>query len=45
MTKHPVTMAVRALRAAKVSFAPHTYAWHPHGGTDRLEVPEFLPRR
>ena len=33
MPKHPVTMAVRALRAANVSFEPHTYAWHPHGGT------------
>ena len=31
--KHPVTMAVRALRAAKVDFVPHLYAWHPHGGT------------
>jgi Cys-tRNA(Pro) deacylase len=26
-------MAVRALRAANVSFEPHLYAWHPHGGT------------
>ena len=26
-------MAVRALRAAKVAFEPHSYAWHPHGGT------------
>jgi Cys-tRNA(Pro) deacylase len=26
-------MAVRALRAANVAFEPHTYAWHPHGGT------------
>jgi Cys-tRNA(Pro) deacylase len=32
-TKHPVTMAVRALRAANVTFEPHLYAWHPHGGT------------
>ena len=31
--KHPVTMAVRALRAAKVDFVPHLYAWHAHGGT------------
>lgn len=33
MTKHPVTMAVRALRAAKVAFEPHLYPWHAHGGT------------
>jgi len=26
-------MAVRALRAAKVSFEPHVYPWQPHGGT------------
>jgi Cys-tRNA(Pro) deacylase len=31
--KHPVTMAVRALRAAKVDFTPHLYDWEPHGGT------------
>jgi Cys-tRNA(Pro) deacylase len=31
--KHPVTLAIRALRAANVAFEPHTYAWHPHGGT------------
>jgi Cys-tRNA(Pro) deacylase len=31
--KHPVTMAIRALRAANVAFEPHLYAWHPHGGT------------
>ncbi len=30
---HPVTMAIRALRAASVAFEPHTYAWQPHGGT------------
>lgn len=33
MTKHPVTMAVRALRAAKVAFEPHLYPWEPRGGT------------
>lgn len=33
MAKHPVTMAVRALRAAHVAFEPHLYAWQPHGGT------------
>lgn len=26
-------MAVRALRAASVSFVPHLYPWEPHGGT------------
>lgn len=31
--KHPVTMAVRALRAGKVAFEPHVYPWQPHGGT------------
>jgi Cys-tRNA(Pro) deacylase len=31
--KHPVTMAVRALRAANVVFEPYVYAWQPHGGT------------
>lgn len=33
MPKHPVTMAIRTLRAAKVAFVPHLYAWQPHGGT------------
>lgn len=33
MAKHPVTMAVRALRAADVSFTPHLYAWQPKGGS------------
>jgi Cys-tRNA(Pro) deacylase len=31
--KHPVTMAVRALRAAKVAFEPFLYPWEAHGGT------------
>ena len=31
--KHPVTMAIRVLRAAQVAFEPHLYAWQPHGGT------------
>ena len=31
--KHPVTMAVRALRAAKVEFEAHLYPWQPRGGT------------
>ena len=33
MVKHPVTMAVRALRAGGVAFEPHLYAWEAHGGT------------
>jgi Cys-tRNA(Pro) deacylase len=33
VAKHPVTMAIRALRAAKVEFTPHLYDWEPHGGT------------
>jgi Cys-tRNA(Pro) deacylase len=33
VVKHPVTMAVRALRAGGVDFAPHLYAWEPRGGT------------
>jgi Cys-tRNA(Pro) deacylase len=33
MAKHPVTMAIRALRAGNVAFEPHLYAWQPHGGT------------
>jgi len=33
MARHPVTMAIRVLRAEKVAFEPHLYAWQPHGGT------------
>ena len=33
MPKHPVTLAIRALRGANVAFEPHVYAWQPHGGT------------
>ena len=33
MPKHPVTLAVRALRAGGVDFEPHLYAWEAHGGT------------
>jgi Cys-tRNA(Pro) deacylase len=33
VTKHPVTMAIRALRAGGVVFEPHLYAWEAHGGT------------
>lgn len=32
-TPHPVTLAVRALRAAKVRFEPHLFTYEPHGGT------------
>ena len=31
--KFPVTLAIRALRAAQVSFEPHVYLWQAHGGT------------
>jgi len=31
--KHPVTLAVRALRGVGVAFEPHLYPWQPHGGT------------
>jgi len=31
--KHPVTLAVRALRAAGIPFEPHLYPWAAHGGT------------
>ncbi|HEY0190590.1 MAG TPA: aminoacyl-tRNA deacylase [Kofleriaceae bacterium] len=44
MPKHHVTMAIRALRAGKVEFVPHLYAWQPHGGTrassEALQVAE-----
>jgi len=33
VAKHPVTMAIRALRAGGVVFEPHLYAWEAHGGT------------
>lgn len=32
-TEYPVTLAVRALRAAKVPFVPHVFDYQPHGGT------------
>ncbi|TPV95376.1 MAG: Cys-tRNA(Pro) deacylase [Myxococcales bacterium FL481] len=42
--KHPVTAAVRALRAAQVDFEPHEYAYVDKGGTaasaQALGVPE-----
>ncbi|MET0792209.1 MAG: aminoacyl-tRNA deacylase [Polyangiaceae bacterium] len=31
--KFPITLAIRALRAAQVSFEPHVYSWEAHGGT------------
>jgi len=31
--KHPVTMAVRALRAAGIPFEAHVYPWQAGGGT------------
>ena len=44
MADHPVTLAVRALRAAGVAFEPYQYSWVPHGGTrassEALGVPE-----
>jgi Cys-tRNA(Pro) deacylase len=44
VAKHPVTMAIRALRAGGVAFEPHLYAWEARGGTrasaDALEVDE-----
>jgi len=35
MGKPPVTAAVRALRAARVAFEPHEYAYEERGGTAR----------
>ncbi|MBV9958166.1 MAG: Cys-tRNA(Pro) deacylase [Acidobacteria bacterium] len=32
---YPITPAVRALRAKKIDFAPHLYAYEEHGGTRR----------
>ena len=44
MSNHPVTMAIRALRAGGVAFEPRLYAWEAHGGTrasaEALEVDE-----
>lgn len=33
-TKFPITLAIRALRAANVAFEPHLYTWEAHGGTE-----------
>ena len=43
MPKHPVTMAVRALRAAGLAFVPHLYPWQPHGGTHASSVALGVP--
>ena len=32
-TDHPVTLAVRALRAARVPFVAHVFVYEPRGGT------------
>jgi Cys-tRNA(Pro) deacylase len=32
---YPITPAVRALRAQKIVFVPHLYAYEEHGGTKR----------
>lgn len=44
MPKHPITMAIRALRGAGVDFVPHLYPYQPRGGTrassEALGVPE-----
>jgi Cys-tRNA(Pro) deacylase len=44
--KHPVTMAIRVLRGANVTFEPHLYTWEPHGGTrassEHLGVDEHI---
>ena len=46
ISKHPITMAVRALRAAGIAFVPHLYPYQPHGGTrvssETLSVPEHM---
>jgi Cys-tRNA(Pro) deacylase len=44
VARQPVTMAIRALRAAGVAFVPHLYPYEPRGGTrassQSLGVPE-----
>lgn len=43
--KHPVTMAIRALRGANVELEPFLYTWEAHGGTaasaEHLGVDEY----
>ena len=41
--RHPITPAVRVLRAAGVAFAPHEYAWVEHGGTAHSAAELGLP--
>lgn len=45
MKLHPVTAAVRALRAGKIDFIPHLYPYEKHGGTHQaasaLNVTEY----
>jgi Cys-tRNA(Pro) deacylase len=41
--RHPITPAVRALRAAGVAFVPHEYAWVEHGGTAHSAAELGLP--
>jgi Cys-tRNA(Pro) deacylase len=36
-------MAVRALRAARIAFVPHLYAWQPHGGTRASSIALGIP--
>lgn len=43
MPKHPITMAIRALRAAGISFVPHLYTWQPRGGTHASSVALGVP--
>ncbi len=43
MPKHPITMAIRTLRAAGVAFVPHLYRWQPHGGTRASSVALGIP--
>jgi Cys-tRNA(Pro) deacylase len=41
--KHPVTMAIRVLRAAGIAFVPRLYAWQPHGGTRASSIALGVP--
>jgi len=45
MKHYPVTAAVRALRAGRIDFIPHLYAYEEHGGTHQaasaLNVTEY----
>lgn len=41
--RHPITPAVRVLRAAGVAFGPHEYAWVEHGGTAHSAAELGLP--